>query len=121
MYMDSKFLIELAAEACDDRKAINIQLIRIEEVSSLADWLLITEGMSDVQVRAIITSVEKKLKQEANRVPLRKEGLDQGKWALLDYGDIIINVFQPIQRKYYDLEAFWGNGEVHVFKQLHEQ
>ena len=115
--MDSKFLIELAAEACDDRKAINIQLIRIEEVSSLADWLLITEGMSDVQVRAITTSVEKKLKQEANRVPLRKEGLDEGKWALLDYGELIINVFQPAEREYYDLESFWSNGKSKLFVQ----
>ena len=62
MYMDSKCLIELAAEACDDRKANDIQLIRINEVSSLADWILVTNGLSDVQVRSIIGNVEEKIK-----------------------------------------------------------
>ena len=89
-------LAELAAEACDDRKARNIQLIRIDHVSSLTDWLIVTEGLSDVNVRAIIKSVEDKLKEEANRSPLRKEGLNEAKWALLDYGDLIINVLDIV-------------------------
>ena len=110
MYMDSKKLIEIAARAADDLKAENIQLIQIEKVSSLADWILISEGLSDVQVRSIIKSIEDKLDEEANILPLRKEGVNEGKWALLDYGDIIINVFQPKERKYYELESFWSNG-----------
>ncbi len=118
--MDSKRLVYLAAEACDDRKALDIKLIRIDEVSSLADWILITEGLSDVQVRAIIRSVENKLKDEANRIPLRREGINDAKWSLLDYGEIIVNVLQPAQRKFYDLEAFWGNGDVHSFKAVYE-
>ncbi len=108
--MDSKQLIELAAEAASDLKAENIQLIEIEKVSSLADWILISEGLSDVQVRSIVNSIEDKLNKEADIVPLRKEGLNEGKWALLDYGDIIINVFQPKERRYYELESFWSNG-----------
>ncbi len=119
MYMDSKNLIDLAAEACDDKKAVNINLIRIEEVSSLADWILITEGLSYVQVKAITTSVEQKLKEYANRIPIRREGLNEGKWALLDYGEIIINVMHTDQRKYYDLESFWSNGEVHSFNKVY--
>ncbi len=109
--MDSEELAELAAEACDDKKAKNIQLIDVEAVSSLTDWILITEGLSDVQVRAIVKSVEDKLKEEANLLPLRKEGLNEAKWALLDYGEIIINVLQPYERSYYDLESFWSNGK----------
>jgi hypothetical protein len=61
----------LAAEACDDRKAIDIQLIRVEEISSLADWFVICTGLSDVQVRAIGRSVEDRLELEAGRLPLR--------------------------------------------------
>ena len=113
--MDSYGLIELAAVACDDRKAGDIKLLRIDEVSSIADWILITEGLSDVQVRAIVSNVEKTLKEEANLLPLRKEGIHEGKWALLDYGDLIINVFQPKERKFYDLESFWNNGIIHNF------
>ena len=115
MFMDSSLLIQLAAGACDDRKAGDIKLLKIDEVSSIADWILITEGLSDVQVRAIINNVEKKLREEANILPHRKEGINEAKWALLDYGDFIINVFQPNERKFYDLESFWSNGIIHNF------
>ena len=113
--MDSSLLVELAAVACDDIKAGNIKLLKVDEVTSIADWILITEGLSDVQVRAIINNVEKTLKEEANISPLRKEGINEAKWVLLDYGDLIINVLQPNERKFYDLESFWSNGIIHDF------
>ncbi len=116
MSMDSSSrLVKLAAVACDDRKAGDIKLLKVDEVSSIADWILISEGLSDVQVRAIINNVEKTLKEQANLIPLRKEGINEAKWALLDYGDMIINVFQPNERKFYDLESFWSNGIIHDF------
>ncbi len=115
MFMDSEVLAVLAAEACDDKKARDIQLIKIDEVSSIAEWILITEGLSDVQVRAIVNAVEDRLKGEANVSPIRKEGVNEAKWALLDYGDLIVNVLQPSQRKYYELEAFWSNGKIRKF------
>ena len=113
--MDSCILIELAAVACDDRKAQDIKLLKVDQVSSIADWILITQGLSDVQVRAIVNNVEKTLRDEAEIIPLRKEGTNEAKWALLDYGDLIINVFQPKERKFYDLESFWGNGVIYDF------
>ena len=113
--MDSNRLVKLAAVACDDRKAGDIKLLKVDEVSSIADWIIIAEGLSDVQVRAIINNVEKTIRQEADLFPLRKEGITQAKWALLDYGDLIINVFQPHERKFYDLESFWSNGIIHDF------
>ena len=113
--MDNSRLIELAAGACDDRKAGDIKLLKVDQVSSIADWILITQGLSDVQVRAIVNNVEKTLRDEAEIIPLRKEGTNEAKWALLDYGDLIINVFQPKERKFYDLESFWGNGVIYDF------
>ena len=113
--MDSSRLIELAAVACDDRKAEDIKLLKVDQVSSIADWILITQGLSDVQVRAIVNNVEKTLRDEAEIIPLRKEGTNEARWALLDYGDLIINVFQPKERKFYDLESFWGNGVIYDF------
>ena len=115
MFMDSSRLVEIAAFACDVIKAGDIKLLKVDEVTSIADWILITEGLSDVQVRAIVNNVEKTLKDKANLLPLRKEGINEGKWALLDYGDVIINVFQPNDRKFYDLESFWSNGVLHNF------
>ena len=113
--MDSDQLAELAADACDDRKATDIRLIRVDEVSSLADWMVIAGGNSDVQVRAIAGSVEDRLETEAERLPLRKEGVSEGRWALLDYGELIVHVLQPGERSYYDLEAFWSHGESRSF------
>ncbi len=55
------------------------------------------------------------MREEADLLPLRKEGINEAKWALLDYGDLIINVFQPNERKFYDLESFWSNGIIHSF------
>ena len=115
MFMDSEQLAELAADACDDRKAADIRLIRVDEVSSLADWMVIAGGQSDVQVRAIARSVQDRLETEAALLPLRKEGLNEGCWALLDYGELIVHVLMPDQRRYYDLEAFWSLGESLAF------
>jgi ribosome-associated protein len=111
----SEVLARLAAEACDDRKAVDIRLIRVEDVSSLADWFVICSGLSDVQVRAIARSVEERLDAEAHRLPLRREGQREGRWLLLDYGELIVHVLTPQERHFYDLEAFWRHGEQHRF------
>ena len=113
--MDSHALALLAADACDDRKAVDILLIRVDEVSSLADWFVIATGLSDVQVRAIARSVEDRLEVEAGRMPLRKEGQTEGRWVLLDSGEVIVHALTPAERSYYDLEAFWGHGETVPF------
>ena len=113
--LESDSLARLAAEACDDRKAVDIRLIRVDEVSSLADWFVICSGLSDVQVRAVARSVEEKLEQEIGRLPLRREGQREGSWVLLDYGELIVHVLTPSERAYYDLEAFWGHGQQERF------
>ena len=109
--MDSKFLVLMAARACDEKKAKEIKVININKVSYISEWILIAEGLSDVQVRSITNSVEMELKENANIEPIRKEGINEAKWALLDYGDLIVNIFQPETRKFYDLESFWSNGD----------
>ena len=70
--LGSEQLAKLAAEACDDRKAVDIRLIRVDEVSSLADWFVICSGLSDVQVRAIARSAEDQIEATTGRLPLRR-------------------------------------------------
>ena len=111
MFMDNKSLVLMAAKACDEKKAKDIKLIKIDKVSFISEWILIAEGLSDVQVRSITNSVEGELREKAKIEPIRKEGINEAKWALLDYGDLIVNIFQPEIRKYYDLESFWSNGD----------
>ena len=101
----------MAARACDEKKAKDIKLINIDKVSYFSEWILIAEGLSDVQVRSITQSVEGELREKANVEPIRKEGVHEAKWALLDYGDLIVNIFQPEIRRFYDLESFWSNGD----------
>ena len=101
----------MAAKACDEKKAKDIKLIKIDKVSFISEWILIAEGLSDVQVRSISNSVEGELREKFKIEPLRKEGISEAKWALLDYGDFIVNIFQPDIRKFYDLESFWSNGD----------
>ena len=113
--MDDKSLVLIAAKACDEKKAKDIKLIKIDKVSYISEWILIAEGLSDVQVRSITNSVDMVLKENANIEPIRKEVINEAKWALLDYGDLIVNIFRPEIRKYYDLESFWSNGDNHKF------
>ena len=108
--MDNKILDLMAAKACDEKKAKDIKLIKIDRVSFISEWILVAEGLSDVQVRSITNSVEGELREKAKIEPIRKEGINEAKWALLDYGELIVNIFQPDIRKYYDLESFWSNG-----------
>jgi ribosome-associated protein len=102
----------LAAEAADDRKAGDMVLIDISEVSTLADYLLIVSGFSKVQLRAISGSIIDKIEEQLHRLPLRTEGQDRGGWILLDYGDAIVHIMMPEQREFYNLEAFWGHGRI---------
>ena len=108
-------MVLMAAKACDDKKAKNIKLIKIDKVSFISEWILIAEGLSDVQVRSISNSVEGELREKAKIEPIRKEGINEAKWALLDYGDLIVNIFQPEIRNFYDLESFWSNGDYLTF------
>lgn len=107
----SLVLARTAALAADDRKGDNILIIRVAEVSYLADYFAIITGFSKVHVRAIAESIKEKVEQECERVPVRQEGQESGTWQVLDYGDIIVHVLMPNQREYYNLEAFWGHAE----------
>jgi ribosome-associated protein len=97
------------AAAADERKGANIRILQVGDVSYLADYFVVVTGFSTVQVRAITRSIEATLEDDFNRRPLRVEGQMEGTWILLDYGEVIVHVFMPDAREFYDLEAFWGH------------
>ncbi|MGB3653684.1 MAG: ribosome silencing factor [Rivularia sp. (in: cyanobacteria)] len=99
------------ASAGDDRKAGEILVLRVTDVSYLADYFVMMSGYSNVQVRAIANTIEGVVEQKCKRKPLRSEGKAEGSWVLLDYGEVIVHVMMPSEREFYDLEAFWGHGE----------
>lgn len=112
---DSKELALMIAEAADDRKADNIVLLNVEKLSYVADYFVIVTGFSQPQLRAISTSIEDKIEEKFQRLPVRVEGKTDGNWILHDYGDVIAHIFLPEAREFYNLEAFWGGAEKIIY------
>lgn len=89
-----------------DKKALNVKILEIGRISSIADFLVLADGQSDRQVQAIVDSVRKGLKKFGK--PLDLEGEQEGKWAVIDYGDVIVHVFQEDVRRHYNLDELWS-------------
>jgi ribosome-associated protein len=107
----TKELALTIATAAADRKAGDIILLHVAEVSYLADYFVLATGFSRVQVRAIAQAIEEKVEQEWHRSPLRTEGKAEGTWVLQDYGEVLVHIMMPKEREFYNLEAFWGHAE----------
>lgn len=108
---DSRFLAETIARAADDRKGADIVLLHVAELSYIAEYFVIVTGFSRVQVRAIAEGIKHMVDEQCHRKPLRQEGQDSGNWLVQDYGDVIVHIFMPKEREYYNLEAFWSHAE----------
>ena len=97
--------IKCAAFALD-KKALNVKVLEIKKISSIADYLVLASGRSDKQVQAIADSVKTGLKPFDR--PIDTEGFEEGRWVVIDYGDIIVHVFQEEVRATYSLDELWG-------------
>ena len=105
---EAKELAQVIANAADDRKAEDIVILEVTGVSYLADYFVIATGFSTTQVRAISRSIEQAVHEKYDRHPLHTEGTGENRWVLQDYGEVIVHVFLPDEREYYDLESFWA-------------
>ena len=92
----------------DDKKAVDLTLLEITDVTTLADHFLICTGTSNTHVKALCDAVEKAL-DEAGEPALRREGHRSGTWVLLDYGCLVVHVFTEETRQFYDLERLWSD------------
>jgi ribosome-associated protein len=106
MVTDSKTKSLLCLEAAIEKKAQDPVLLELKEITSFTDYFLLCSGKSDRQVQAIAQAIEEALKKKGAR-PLGMEGVEEGKWALLDYGDVVVHIFLEPVRKFYDLEGLW--------------
>lgn len=106
----SKQMAKIACAALEEKKAEDLKVINIEEVSVLADYFIITSGTNKNQVQALVDSVEEAL-GKAGYQAKQVEGYQTANWILLDYGDIIIHVFDSENRLFYDLERIWRDGK----------
>ena len=106
----SKEMARIAWNALSDKKGEDIKIIDITGISVLADYFIIANGNSDSQVNALVDNVEEEL-HKAGYPLRRREGQASGSWVLLDFGDIIVHVFDKENRLFYDLERIWKDGK----------
>ncbi|ABQ28272.1 ribosome silencing factor [Geotalea uraniireducens] len=90
-----------------DKKALDVKILEIKKLSSIADYLVLATGRSDKQAQAIADSVKQGLKKFGKALDI--EGMQEGRWVIIDYGDVIVHVFQEEVRRHYNLDELWGN------------
>ena len=106
----AKEMAKIAFEALEDKKGEDVCAIDISAVSVLADYFVIANGNSDSQVRALVENVEEKM-HKAGYAAKETEGHRSGAWVLIDFGDVIVHIFDRENRQFYNLERIWNDGK----------
>ncbi|MDC7287899.1 ribosome silencing factor [Blautia schinkii] len=106
-----KEMAQIACKALEEKKGEDIKVIDIHDVSVIADYFIIASGSNQNQVQAMVDNVEEKLGR-AGFEPKQIEGTKNSSWILMDYGDMIVHVFDEENRLFYDLERIWRDGKV---------
>lgn len=109
--MQTNELKDLICKVLDDKKGIDIVVIDIGELSIVADYFVIVSGRSTTQVKALAGNLEEELSKNYGVEPLRSEGKRDGRWAVVDYGSVVVHVFHEETRRLYSLEQLWGDGQ----------
>ena len=105
-------------ECIKEKKGLNIVSIDLSKIEhAVCDYFIITHADSDTQVRAIAKHIEEILNEKHHFKPLHTEGYENAQWVLLDYGSIIVHIFQEEIRKYYKLEELWADAEVEIISE----
>lgn len=104
-------MADLVVDAASDKKAENILVLNVSEVTSIADLFVIVSGRGERQVQAIADEIVEKAKA-AGRQPVGIEGYTAGRWVLIDLGDVVVHAFVPEERELYRLERLWGDAPV---------
>lgn len=98
-----------AVDAALSKKATDIVVLDMRAVSGVADYFVICTGESDLQVKAINEAIEDEIKEACGERPWHREGREHRQWVLLDYVDLVVHIFSPEKRTFYDLERLWGD------------
>ncbi|MBT3181383.1 MAG: ribosome silencing factor [Deltaproteobacteria bacterium] len=107
--MTPRLLAKKIAQIASDHKAIDVVVLDLKKLTSFTDFFIICSGASDRQVKALADSIHYDIKSETGRVPLGVEGMRDGHWALIDYGDVVAHVFYEEVREHYQLEKLWND------------
>ena len=110
-------MARIAYEALADKKGEDIKVLDISEISPIADYFVISNGTSSSQVDALVDNVEEKM-HKAGYSLKQQEGTNSGTWVLMDYGDIIVHIFDKENRSFYNLEHIWSDGRAVSYTHL---
>ena len=114
--MNDKKIIHEISQLMLDKKALDIKIINVIGLTSLTDYFINCSSQSDPQAKAIKNHIEEKLLEKYNLKPLHIEGYEGLRWVLMDYINIVINIFNEEERKYYDIERLWADGKIKEVK-----
>ena len=114
MTPDSETIALAAAQAASDKKAENIRVLDLRKVSSFADYFVICSGTSDPHLKAIGSEIREILRDNLG-LTAHADGFPASQWVVLDYSGVIIHIFQPDKREFYDLESLWRDAPVVPF------
>ena len=98
--------LELICEALSNKKGVLIKVLNVKDLTSIADYFIISSVMNKKQAQASADEVEEKL-EEAGIKAIRKEGYREGNWILIDFGDVIVHIFTDEERQHYDFDSLW--------------
>jgi ribosome-associated protein len=107
----------VAVKALDDKKALNLTMLEVRGVTTLAEYMILATGTSDTHLRALCDEVEKKMEEAGERV-LHREGYRGDTWVVMDFDGVLVHVFTQEQRKFYDLERLWGDAPMVDLSQI---
>jgi len=108
---DSEKLARLCAAAAADKKAEDLTLLDLREVSTFTDFFLICSGSSEPQLKAISSSIRERVRDDLGQKPFAEDGYPTSQWIVLDYGEVICHVFLGEKREFYDLENLWSDAK----------
>lgn len=101
----------MAVRAAESKKATDIKVLDLTGITSFADFFVICTGANQRQIQAISDEIGLQLKRQAGDLPISVEGYNQAEWVLADYGDLLVHIFSPKAREYYDLERLWRSAK----------
>ncbi len=100
----------LAAEVCDEKKAKDIIVLDVRKITSISDYFIVCSTSNERQARAIAEDLRMRLKEMGKR-EMGVEGLEDARWVLQDFGDIVLHIFHESQREFYDIEGLWADAK----------
>ena len=110
----SPTLAARAVDAMADKRAMDITVIDLREVSSMADFFVIGTGESDLQIKAIANGIVDQIEEACGEQPWKREGMEHLQWVVLDYVDVVVHIFLPEKREHYRIDRLWGEADSEI-------